>query len=193
MKEATALLLETRRTRTRVELYAMSAFIVAFAAFMATWIGPHPIIIAMGVLGGCVGFLVPFAAMWVEWREPTHETVRATLQRFKNDQTAVSPVIGVVLMVAITVVMAAVVFVLIGQMVSTEATPQVHFQQYMSDGELVVLTADNGIPWTDIYATGCTTKPATGNVLAGDAITGCSGNVSVGHTPTNRLLWRGAF
>lgn len=193
MNDATALLIETRRTRTRVELYTMAAFWAAFAAFMAAWVGPHPIIIVLGVLAGCIGFLVPLAGIVVEIREPTHQTVRATLQRFRDADAAVSPVIGVVLMVAITAIMAAMVFVLATNMVSPEATPQVHLEQYMNDGELLVLTADPGIPWTDIYANGCTTKPATGNVQAGDTISGCTGNVSVGHTPTNSLIWRGTF
>ena len=69
------------------------------------------------------------------------------LKRFFNDDDAVSPVIGVILMVAITVILAAVIatFVLgLGDQVSNTA-PQASFStDYDSGSDLVSVTHDGG-------------------------------------------------
>jgi flagellin-like protein len=69
------------------------------------------------------------------------------LKRFFNDDDAVSPVIGVILMVAITVILAAVIatFVLgLGDQVSNTA-PQASFStEYDSNKDVVEVTHDGG-------------------------------------------------
>ncbi|MFB6223008.1 MAG: type IV pilin [Haloarcula sp.] len=81
------------------------------------------------------------------------------LKRFFNDDDAVSPVIGVILMVAITVILAAVIatFVLgLGDQVSDTA-PQASFStDYDSDNDHVTVTHDGGdsIKASNIYIRG---------------------------------------
>ena len=111
-------------------------------------------------------------------------------KQFGKDEEAVSPVIGVVLMVAITVIMAAVVFVLVGSLTEfDEETPNVQFTK--QDGNLLVFKADEGLTWDDFTVQGCT-KP-TGTLDAGDTLTDCTGQVTISHAPTNTLVYSGAF
>lgn len=113
-------------------------------------------------------------------------------QAFKNDDQAVSPVIGVILMVAITVVLAAVVFVLVTRLSQTNsnATPKVNVSSENSNGpggEVTVISIGNnpagGMAWTSISFTGsagCSAAAGTqqgATVGAGDTF-GCSGNGS---------------
>ncbi|KAA9400050.1 type IV pilin [Haloarcula sp. CBA1130] len=68
------------------------------------------------------------------------------LKRFFNDDNAVSPVIGVILMVAITVILAAVIatFVLgLGDQVSNTA-PQASFSTDYDGTEIVTVTHEGG-------------------------------------------------
>lgn len=67
-----------------------------------------------------------------------------------REDDAVSPVIGVILMVAITVVLAAVVFVLVSNLSEGgDQAPTVGFQKDESADRLNVISADNGIQWSD--------------------------------------------
>jgi flagellin-like protein len=113
-----------------------------------------------------------------------------TLQK---DTAAVSPVIGVILMVAITVVLAAIVFVLVTNLTGHQAssTPHVTFQ--VQDGNVTVVQNDSNVSWDDLAIEGCDTYPTTGKVLAGQDIADCSGRVVITHTPTNSLLWSGTI
>lgn len=115
----------------------------------------------------------------------------------RNDVKAVSPVIGVILMVAITVVLAAVVFVLVKNLSdknSTDVGPTVGFQKDSTAKTLIVVQAPTGIKWSDVTVTGCT-KPVTlpVNVTAGDKLTACNGSVTVTYIPSNSLLYQTAF
>jgi flagellin-like protein len=103
--------------------------------------------------------------------------LKTLLQSDESDR-AVSPVIGVILMVAITVILAAVIgtFVLgLGGQVNTSATAGVS----VDDGDVTVTSLG---PNTDgVY---CTDGPGSGvgssssnTAGVGDTITGCSGNV----------------
>ncbi|MGB0653269.1 MAG: archaellin/type IV pilin N-terminal domain-containing protein [Thermoplasmatota archaeon] len=68
-----------------------------------------------------------------------------------DDEEAVSPVIGVILMVAITVVLAAVVFVLVSDLGSdSETGAAMKFQKDESDDQIKVVSAENTIDWDRI-------------------------------------------
>jgi flagellin-like protein len=120
-------------------------------------------------------------------------------QTFKQNDEAVSPVIGVILMVAITVVLAAVVFVLVSNLgEGSESAPNISFNKDSADGTLTVVQAEDA-NWADfsISPAGCTVTTSTGpDVNAGDQIT-CTGsrpiNVAITHTPTNSLVYSTSF
>lgn len=107
----------------------------------------------------------------------------------KMNEEAVSPVIGVILMVAITVVLAAIVFLLVSDLGGpSEVPPAISFRE---DGDsLTVIGADQDLAWEDFTVTGCTTVP-TGAVDAGDQIEACSGRVTIKHDPSNSLVFDG--
>lgn len=113
---------------------------------------------------------------------------------WRNDKDeAVSPVIGVILMVAITVILAAVVFVVVGNVGSDQdAAPAMSFDKDAASSSLTIIKADSNVPWSDLSVTGCT-APASGNITAGQSLTSCSGAVSVVHSPTNSLLYSTDF
>lgn len=126
---------------------------------------------------------------------------------FKQNDEAVSPVIGVILMVAITVVLAAVVFVLVsnlGEGANAE-NPRVSFSKdengTADGGILTVVTIENGpIPLTEIVLGGgagstCTwTNSDATNLSPGDQLE-CTGNgtITISHTETESLLYSGSF
>jgi flagellin-like protein len=69
-------------------------------------------------------------------------------QAFKQNDEAVSPVIGVILMVAITVVLAAVVFVLVSNLgKGTEAAPNLGATSDDTNSKIQINTAPNGLTW----------------------------------------------
>jgi archaeal type IV pilus assembly protein PilA len=69
-------------------------------------------------------------------------------QNFRRDDEAVSPVIGVILMVAITVVLAAVVFVLVNNLgEGAESAPVISFTKSESADSLSIVTASGGADW----------------------------------------------
>lgn len=71
-------------------------------------------------------------------------------RNFREADEAVSPVIGVILMVAITVVLAAVVFVLVSDLGDTgDSAPELGFTRDEQDDELTVSKADPGLNWTE--------------------------------------------
>ncbi|MFU1782399.1 type IV pilin [Haloarcula japonica] len=91
------------------------------------------------------------------------------LKRFFNDDDAVSPVIGVILMVAITVILAAVIatFVLgLGDQVSNTA-PQASFStEYDSGSDIVTVTHDGGdsIKASNLYIRGSEIDYSNGDI-----------------------------
>jgi len=102
---------------------------------------------------------------------------------FTGDERAVSPVIGVILMVAITVILAAVIgtFVLgLGESVSEEPRAGVSFSQDGGDVD-VTLTTEGNIDATSLEATGCSgVGSMTGITGVGDTET--IGDCSSGET-----------
>lgn len=112
--------------------------------------------------------------------------------RLAKDESAVSPVIGVILMVAITVVLAAIVFVLVTNLQQpVDDAPRIAFAKEI-DG-IRIIQSPTGLAWEDITVTGCDTFPVSGNITAGDFITDCVGNVLINHVPTNSVLYSTKF
>ena len=74
-------------------------------------------------------------------------------QAFKQNDEAVSPVIGVILMVAITVVLAAVVFVLVSNLgKGSTSTPTFVLTRNEATDALTVTSADSDADWNRIAA-----------------------------------------
>ena len=122
-------------------------------------------------------------------------------RRFIEGEEAVSAVIGVILMVAITVAIAATVYVYVSGMIGTspQATPSIQFVKNDVHDKLTVASANpTDIAWTDLNLTmtgGSTTLvyPTSGYVLAGNEVTNCSGTISIRYVPTNTLLGTWTF
>jgi flagellin-like protein len=123
------------------------------------------------------------------------------IPRKKINQNAVSAVIGVIIMVAITIAMAAVAYAYFTGMIGGQksATPVVSFTPSASDKTITVSTADVDANWNDIRitftnATGSNQTSKNGVMKAGDIISLLAqplrGTVTVTiiHVPTNTLL-----
>ena len=138
--------------------------------------------------------------------------------QFAKNEEAVSPVIGVILMVAITVVLAAVVFVLVSNLSknSNTAAPNVTFSQDQSAHKLTIVSADASASWSNIKqtttGTNCVVKfQGTSTVTSGSAVgstaisagdfisvgntgsTSTSCTVSLTYTTVNQLLGSWTF
>lgn len=128
-----------------------------------------------------------------------HNTKKASLQQNENAVSRLqerrrltgAPVIGVILMVAITVVLAAIVFILVQNLSEKPADrPTVAFTK-QSPTSYMVASADTGLVWEDFTVTGCDTVP-TGSLDAGDMLEACGTSVVVAHTPSNTVVWASA-
>ncbi len=73
-------------------------------------------------------------------------------RKYKENEEAVSAVIGVILMVAITVAIAATVYVYVSGMIGggSQTTPTISCTTDASADKLIVSSAENGIDWDDI-------------------------------------------
>ena len=122
---------------------------------------------------------------------------------FKQDDNAVSAVIGVILMVAITVAIAATVYVYTSQMMGGGTTipiPSITFYTTESHNTMTVIQGDPKINWTEVNMTATDGTNyfydygLTGMLTAGDAISfnghGLSGSITIRfiHIPTNSLI-----
>ena len=110
-------------------------------------------------------------------------------RKFKNEEEAVSAVIGVILMVAITVAIAATVYVYVSGMLSGGPTkaPDISFVQNdvtVPKTLTVTKVSANNVPWTDLAITGPGTLWIGGNVTAGQTV-----NISGPGTVT--ISWKG--
>lgn len=111
------------------------------------------------------------------------------MKPLRQEEEAVSPVIGVILMVAITVVLAAVVYALVtGLGGGAEETPTVAMDEE-DTGDWIVIRADKDLEWEDFTVSGCTTVP-TGSMEAGDRLLGCSEFAVMTHDKSNAIVWR---
>ena len=127
-------------------------------------------------------------------------------RKFVEEERAVSAVIGVILMVAITVAIAATVYVYVSGMIGTspESAPTI---QFIKDADLKTLTVTQSdtanIAWSDfevVNATGVTQAitvynvALTGSVTAGDTLTFPeAGTYKIRYTPTNTLMGEWTF
>lgn len=125
------------------------------------------------------------------------------------DDEAVSPVIGVILMVAITVVLAAVVFVLVGGFSEkAEKAPHITFKVDENARTLTVVRADPGADWKLHFLVGgtCadhvqlngvdwTAVPDGTAVAAGDKLGNCASGetLTVASRGPNQLLASATF
>ena len=122
---------------------------------------------------------------------------------FRQDNNAVSAVIGVILMVAITVAIAATVYVYTSQMMgggTTTPMPSITFYSTESKNTLTVIQCDPVINWIEVNMTATDganyfyDHGLTGTLNAGDTISfnghGLSGSITIRliHTPTNSLI-----
>jgi len=130
-------------------------------------------------------------------------------KKFINEEEAVSAVIGVILMVAITVAIAATVYVYVSGMLGggQQSTPNISFTKKYD--RLTVSKADSDIDWNDFViswddagssaqlnagaalASGDRIAPDGTLVLAGDYIKMICTNTTVyqiRHAPTNSLI-----
>lgn len=125
-----------------------------------------------------------------------------TTQRNLNKR-AVSAVIGVIIMVAITVAMAAAAFAFLTGMIGEQKkeTPAIEFVKSENDKSIIIATADIDTTWEDIgilFSNATTsaslTTPKTGIINAGDRIDLRTDQILRGkvtvtftHLPTNSL------
>ena len=135
--------------------------------------------------------------------------MKANRKFIEADDNAVSAVIGVILMVAITVAIAATVYVYVSGMIGTspETTPSMQFVKDATNKKLTVASADPGnldwntfsITWTAgnlsinggtaIAQTSSPLTPSSAIVVAGDILDydeACT--VTIRHVPTNTLI-----
>ncbi len=107
-----------------------------------------------------------------------------------KDNYAVSPVIGVILMVAITVVLAATVYVMVNSLGGneTETIPTITLQCNAND--CFVSHASDGLTWEQLLVRGCDTVPVSGNVTAGQSLEFCNDEVIITHLPSNTIIYR---
>ena len=94
-------------------------------------------------------------------------------QAFRNADEAVSPVIGVILMVAITVVLAAVVFVLVSNLSKggQQSAPNLAINVDDTQDRLTVISAGAGADWSriSVQASSCTQTTTTSIINMGTA------------------------
>lgn len=126
------------------------------------------------------------------------------MHRKFNSQNAVSAVIGVIIMVAITVAMAAVAYAYFTGMIGeqSKAPPAISFTPSPTEKTITVATADIDTKWNDINISftndtnfAYLTVPKTGMISAGDKIDLVNDQILRGkvtvtfiHVPTNSLI-----
>ncbi len=117
--------------------------------------------------------------------------MKANRKYIEGNEEGVSAVIGVILMVAITVAIAATVYVYVSGMIGggTESTPSIAFMRDNADDKIYVTSSDTGIAWDDISikmddATATATMNGTAYVTAATFTTadnfGATDNVEAG-------------
>jgi flagellin-like protein len=123
-------------------------------------------------------------------------------RKFIKGEKAVSAVIGVILMVAITVAIAATVYVYVSGMIGTspQVTPNIQFSKNDVANTLLVSSADpTSLKWSDVERVSGTLKTGatmpTGTILAGDtvSVTSAVTTVTLRYKPTNTLLGTWTF
>ncbi len=106
-------------------------------------------------------------------------------RKFVEDEEAVSAVIGVILMVAITVAIAATVYVYVSGMITPETTGktisaiQTKIDTSTHNVTFKVTNADAGLDWTQVKVSWANGSVAEGSIIDGQYAV-VSGNVEVG-------------
>jgi flagellin-like protein len=115
----------------------------------------------------------------------------------EGDERAASAVIGVILMVAITVAIAATVYVYVSGMLGggAEEAPNMAFNKEITPTKrLLLVSADSGLTWGQFTVVGSsTTHLTTDPVIAGDELVldmgaGYNTQITVTHIATNTLM-----
>ena len=127
-------------------------------------------------------------------------------RKFKEaEDNAVSAVIGVILMVAITVAIAATVYVYVSGMIGggSESTPSIACNPDHSGDKLIITSAKPDIAWSDVNisvtnntGTYYPSAPGSGTVTAGEYVdcssyissSGETAEVTFRYNPTNSLI-----
>jgi len=121
--------------------------------------------------------------------------MKANRKFIEGDERAVSAVIGVILMVAITVAIAATVYVYVSGMIggTQNKAPSMAFNKVTTlPYGLTLVSADTGLTWSQfqILRNGTTAITMTGAVDAGNfiALGTTSGTMTIRHIATNTLM-----
>lgn len=103
-------------------------------------------------------------------------------KKFVNEEEAVSAVIGVILMVAITVAIAATVYVYVGSMATQPGAkaPTIQFSVDEDLDRLVVTTTDSNVKWTDLSIR----MTAAGRALVNGDVAAATGDACAANTLT---------
>lgn len=149
---------------------------------------------ASAVLTSVAGVVVGYLTMLRLATDKAKRERDDTIKKLRQDTDAVSPVIAVVLMVAITVVLAATVFVLVSDIGNPNpGSPSINFDKDSAGGNLTVISVSHtGLEWTAFDVQGCTGVPGD-TVTSGDVITGCAGDVFVRHIESESLVYQTSF
>lgn len=144
---------------------------------------------------GAGSILASVVAFYYGWMIKQLKESQPSRGPFYGDQQAVSPVIAVILMVAITVVLAATVFVLVADIGShtPNATITMAWSQDNADKSLMVSSVEVGHKWNEFQVNGCTRPDGNETVDPGDKLTACSGDVTVVYLPGNSLVYSTKF
>ena len=104
-------------------------------------------------------------------------------RKFKQKRDAVSSVIGVILMVAITVAIAATVYVFVSVLViPSNEELLITFSPDWDEKTLTVIKISiKDVNWSDIQKGNSICILPSGTVDAGDIITGCNGTVALSY------------
>jgi flagellin-like protein len=121
-------------------------------------------------------------------------------RKFVEGDEGVSAVIGVILMVAITVAIAATVYVYVSGMIggTTEKTPSISFTKSDAYNTLTVVAADTGLNWENVkvksgandFAYADSFGVSNTTIYAGDSLNNFNGTilVKIMWVPTNTLI-----
>ncbi len=106
--------------------------------------------------------------------------MKANRKFIEADERAVSAVIGVILMVAITVAIAATVYVYVSGMIggTKTQTPNVACTTDATANKITVATADADISWDDITVTNDSGITCNWEIFSGGGVTGAGVHVT---------------
>lgn len=116
---------------------------------------------------------------------------------FRQNDEAIAPVIGTILMIGL--VGLAAVFVALGVGGFFKQDPDVPggvmYQRFTNTGEIQIIRVPDPVVWSDLEVTGCAVYPGSdpegpipGELSAGDVLSECVDHVSVKHRPTGALI-----